>query len=335
MKTPITMPQLPTSPSLPGGGAPLRWALIAGAVLAGAAWLSVYRIDAGHVGIVKRFGNVIDVVDPGLHYKIPYADTVEEMEVRERAFSMDLDAASQDPLELPIKVTVNWLVKRSQVKDLYVQFGSLDQFEKRIILPRLNDAVKGVTSRYTVNDLLRKRVEYRDLSKRAFEERMPDDVQITGFSIVNIGFPPEYTKAIRDKQVAREQAETEKFVLDRQKLTSTQVTQSAEAQRDADKARADGRAYEIKVQGDAQAEAIRVMGAALAQNPLVVEYKKVERWSGTFPTTFMGGDAGANTMWSLAGQPPGGPQAAISAPAGGGGQAPARPTGGATQGQGR
>ena len=25
------------------------------------AWLSVYRIDAGHVGIVKRFGNVIDV----------------------------------------------------------------------------------------------------------------------------------------------------------------------------------------------------------------------------------------------------------------------------------
>jgi regulator of protease activity HflC (stomatin/prohibitin superfamily) len=275
-------------------------------------WLGVYRIDAGHVGIVKRFGNVVDVVDPGLHFKLPYADTVEEMEVRERAFTMDLDAASQDPLELPIKVTVNWLVKRSQVKDLYVQFGSLDQFEKRIILPRLNDAVKGVTSRYVVNDLLRKRVEYRDLSKKAFEERMPDDVQITGFSIVNIGFPPEYTKAIRDKQVAREQAETERFVLDRQRLTSTQVTQSAEAQRDADKARADGRAYEIKVQGDAQAEAIRVMGAALAQNPLVVEYKKVERWGGTLPTTFMGGDAAARTLWSLSG---GSPAAAPPAPA--------------------
>jgi regulator of protease activity HflC (stomatin/prohibitin superfamily) len=276
------------------------------------AWLGVYRIDAGHVGIVKRFGNVIDVVDPGLHYKLPYADTVEEMEVRERAFSIDLDAASQDPLELPIKVTVNWLVKRAQVKDLYVQFGSLDQFEKRIILPRLNDAVKGVTSRYVVNDLLRKRVEYRDLSMKVFEERMPEDVQITGFSIVNIGFPPEYTKAIRDKQVAREQAETEKFVLDRQRLTSTQVTQSAEAQRDADKARADGRAYEIKVQGEAQAEAIRVMGVALAQNPLVVEYKKVERWGGAFPTTFMGGDAGATTLWSLPGQSAGQPAAAAT-----------------------
>ena len=126
-------------------------------------------------------------------------------------------------------------------------------------------------------------------------------MQITGFSVVNIGFPPEYTKAIRDKQVAREQAETEKFVLERQRQTTAQVTQTAEAQRDADKARADGRAYEIKVQGEAQAEAVRVMGAALTQNPLVVEYRKIEKWGGTFPTTFMGGDAGANTLWSMPG----------------------------------
>ena len=55
------------------------------------------------------------------------------------------------------------------------------------------------------------------------------------------------------------------------------------------------------MQGEAQAEAIRSMGAALSQNPLVVEFKKMERWNGTFPTTFMGGDAGANTLWSMPG----------------------------------
>ena len=264
-------------------------------------WLGIYRIDAGHVGIVKRFGNVIAVVDPGLHVKIPYADTVEEMEVRERAFTMQMEAASQDPLELPVTVTVNWLVKRNHVEELYIQFGSLDQFEKRIIQPRLNDAVKGVTSTYTVNDLLRKRAEYRDRSQQSFGARMPEAIQITGFSIVNVGFPPEYTTAIRAKQVAREQAETEKYVLERQRLTSTQVTQTAMARRDADKARADGKAYEIKVQGEAQAEAIRIMGEALAKHPRVVEYKKVERWGGTFPTTFMGGDAAAKTLWSLPG----------------------------------
>ena len=310
MRTTGTPPGMPT-PRMPvlgiGAGALALIALIVLSIV----WMGIYRIDAGHVGIVKRFGNVIDVVDPGLHVKIPYADTVEEMEVRERAFTKELAAASQDPLELPITVTVNWLVKRNNVEDLYIQFGSLDQFEQRIILPRLNDVVKGVASNYTVNDLLRKRTEYRDRSQQAFAARMPDDIQITGFSVVNIGFPPEYTKAIRDKQVAREQAETEKFVLERQKLTSTQVTQSAEAQRDADKARADGRAYEIKVQGEAQAEAVRILGQALAANPLVVDYKKVEKWSGTFPTTFMGGEQGVNMLWQL---PAGGPQGVRTAP---------------------
>ena len=289
-------PQVPSHLSLWGGV--LGLVIIVGLITL---WLGVYRIDAGHVGVVKRFGNVIAVVDPGLHVKMPYADTVEEIEVRERAFTMKLEAASQDPLELPIVVTINWLVKRARVRDLYIQFGTLDQFERRIILPRLNDAVKGITSRYTVNDLLRKRVEFRDLSLKTLIERMPDDIQITGFSVVNIGFPPEYTAAIRAKQVAREQAETEKFVLERQRLSSTQVTQSAEAQRDADKARADGRAYEIKVQGQATADAIRIMGEALAKNPLVVEYKKVEKWGGTFPTTFMGGEAGSRVLWNLPG----------------------------------
>lgn len=300
MQTRSPLPQLPSpgTPALKTGGAvAIAVALLALSIF----WMGVYRIEAGHVGIVKRFGNVVDVVDPGLHVKVPYADTVEEMEVRERAYSVELAAASQDPLELPISVTVNWLVKRDHVKELYIQFGTLAQFETRIIQPRLNDAVKGTTSGYTVNDLLRKRTEYRDKSQKAFADRMPDDIQITGFSIVNIGFPPEYTKAIRDKQVAREQAETEQFVLERQRLTTTQVTQTAMAQRDADKARADGRAYEIKVQGEATANATRILGEALAAHPLVVEYKKVEKWGGSFPGTFMGGESGVNTLWSLPG----------------------------------
>jgi regulator of protease activity HflC (stomatin/prohibitin superfamily) len=104
--------QFPTPPKLSFSQIPILGALsgVGGVILLivlAIIWMGIYRIDAGHVGIVKRFGNVIDVVDPGLHVKIPYADTVEEMEVRERAFEMQLEAASQDPLEIPVTVTVN------------------------------------------------------------------------------------------------------------------------------------------------------------------------------------------------------------------------------------
>ena len=94
-------------------------------------------------------GNDIGVVDPGLHVKFLTLIPWREMEVRERAFTMKMEAASQDPLELPVTVTVNWLVKRIHVEQLFIHFGSIDQFEKRIIQPRLNDAVKAVMNNYT------------------------------------------------------------------------------------------------------------------------------------------------------------------------------------------
>lgn len=265
-------------------------------------WLGIYTVDEGQRGIVKRWGSVNDVTMPGVHVKLPYVDTVDFIEVRERAFSMNLEAASKDPMELPIGVTVNWLVKADRVKDLYVQYGSLDQFEKRIIQPRLPDAVKGVTSLYTVNDLLRKRVEYRDASFKAFTDVMPDDVQITAFAVTNIGFPPEYTQAMKDKQVARETTETEAFKLQRQDLQAQQATQTASAQANANKLLADAEAYKIKQQGEAQAAAIAAMGKALTDNPRVIEYEKVKRWGGEFPSTFMGGENGANLLWSLPAQ---------------------------------
>ena len=71
-----------STPSTQGSGGPGRpgfptfklgsvgLALVAALVLI-TIWLGIYRIDAGHVGIVKRFGNVIDVVDPGLRFKFP------------------------------------------------------------------------------------------------------------------------------------------------------------------------------------------------------------------------------------------------------------------------
>lgn len=277
-------------------------AAVVGIFVLATLWQGAFRIDIGEQGVVKRFGNISRVVGPGLHFKIPYVDNVEEIEVRERAYSMDLKAASFDPMEIPVTVTVNWMVKIPHVAALYTQYGDLSQFENRIIKPRLPDAVKGVVSSYAVNDLLLKRAEFRDSAMQRFKAQMPDMVEITGFSVENVGFPPEYTEQIKEKQVEREKAETEKYKLERQDTASKQVTQSANAQSNANRLLADAEAYKITAQGAAEAKAVELVGKALSANPLFVEYKKAEKWSGQFPATFMGGDQAANTLWSLPGK---------------------------------
>ena len=58
------------------------------------AWLTIYTIEEGHVGIVKRFGKAISQVDPGIHLKIPFVDGIEKMEVRQRKNVEELAARS-------------------------------------------------------------------------------------------------------------------------------------------------------------------------------------------------------------------------------------------------
>ena len=45
---------------------------------------SVYTVDEGKVGIVKTWGKAVKQVNPGLHFKMPIADEVVEIEVRTR-----------------------------------------------------------------------------------------------------------------------------------------------------------------------------------------------------------------------------------------------------------
>src|SRR5258708_19780102 len=44
-----------------------------------ALYLGQYSVDAGSVGVVKRFGNPIGTLQPGLHFVRPIGDTVTEV----------------------------------------------------------------------------------------------------------------------------------------------------------------------------------------------------------------------------------------------------------------
>jgi prohibitin 2 len=70
----------------------------------------------------------------------------------------------------------------------------------------------------------------------------------------------------------------------------------AEAEANALKAKADGEAYANLKIATAQAEALRVQGAALAQNPNILELRRVEvemakaeKWNGALPTSIYAG----------------------------------------------
>ena len=209
-------------------------------------------------------------------------------------------------MELNVSVALNWAINKEHVIQMYNQFGHLDQFEQRIIAPRLPDAVKAVVSRFAVNELLTKRNELRDQAKAAALAVIPQQIMtITGFAVTNVEFPKAYTQQIAAVQVAREAANAQEQELRKQNFKAQEIFNSAKAQADATKAQADAEAYSIAIKGKAQLDIQQRQAEILKSNPLLIDWERAVRLvPGVLPHTFVGGDGSAALMFQLGASQP-------------------------------
>ena len=109
---------------------------------------SIYTVNEGHIGIVKRFSEAKEQVNPGLHFKIPLIDSVEEIEVRTRKNEEKMASSTKEQMPVTVSVSVNWTVDKAAALELFRQYGGLSQFENRILDPRFRSATKDVIPQF-------------------------------------------------------------------------------------------------------------------------------------------------------------------------------------------
>ena len=272
---------------------------------------SMYTIDEGHVGIVKRFGEATEQVNPGLHMKIPFVDTIEVLEIRTRKNLERLNASTHEQMPVTAEVSINWTVRRDQAFELFKSYGGLTQFESRILDPKLRSAAKDALARYKAEEIVQNRsAVITQIEELLLEEMKQYPVKLDSAQLENLGLPKKYIQSIETKQTEKNLAAAEKHRLDRQQLEAQREVNTANAKRDAAKATADGKAYAIKTEAIAEAEAIKLKGLAeaqaiqkkaeaLKQSNLLVEYVRAQQWDGKMPQTMMG--EGQNILWNMSG----------------------------------
>lgn len=256
--------------------------------------MSMYTVPEGHVGVVKRWSKAIDQVGPGLHVKIPIADRIEKIEIRQRKNVEELAAATQNQLPTTATVSINWTVNRESAMALFIQYGGLDQFENRILDPKLRNAAKEAIGKFPADQLIRD----RQAAVATIMEAMTRDLEgfpvtVNSPQIENLSLPPTYLQAVEEKERAREDAEKEKHRLEQQRLVAQQAVNSAEANAEAKRIEADAEAYRVTVEAEAEAEAIRLINEQLSQSPLYVDLVRAKKWDGILPQTVLGEGVGA------------------------------------------
>ena len=116
-----------------------RWMTTGGAVVLGLVALSVvlgsfYTVDEKERGVVLRNGAFIEVAEPGLHWKLPFFDTVKAISIQNQASKWEgLQAYSRDQQAAQLTVSVSWHVTPGEVADVYKGYSDLDGLLSRAI----------------------------------------------------------------------------------------------------------------------------------------------------------------------------------------------------------
>jgi prohibitin 2 len=117
---------------------------------------SVVVIEAGHRGVVLYVGAVENrVLGEGIHFIIPFAEQVVQMEVRTLKYVANATAASNDLQEVQSTIALNYHISPSQSNIIYQQLGA--DYADRIIAPTIQESVKASVAKFNAEELITKR----------------------------------------------------------------------------------------------------------------------------------------------------------------------------------
>ncbi|NJK77918.1 MAG: prohibitin family protein [Nanoarchaeota archaeon] len=243
-------------------------------IVAGISAASVQIVESGNRGVLLHWSAVDTSVPPlqeGLHFVVPFQDKVVNMEVRTLKFVKATSGASRDLQTVSTEVTVNYRAAPNSVNILYQEVG-LD-YEGRIIQPAVEEVVKQITAKYNAEELITKRPLVKaDIETEITARLTPYNIMTDAISITDFQFSPLFSQAIESKVEAEQKALKAENDLRRIEVEARQQEQQAKGIAAANVAEAAG-----------EAEAIKIINEALAQNPNYLEWLKVQAWDGKLP----------------------------------------------------
>ena len=232
-------------------------------------------VPVGERGVVKQFGRVKHekTLNEGLHLIVPVITSVQDINVKLIEFSNLNKASSKDLQDVQTEVTITYSL--NEPSQLVQNVGDHYLISDILFKPAVEESVKAVTAQYTAEQLITERPKVKvDIQKEISKfllktlnrKKLNNSVlSIANVAITDFSFSKEFNESIEMKVKAEQQAlqaknEKQKKITDAEAL-----------------------ARSITLESIAKANAIKREAKALKENPLLIEFRRLERWNGQLP----------------------------------------------------
>ena len=242
-----------------------------------------FTINQGERGLVLRWGEVVSKAEPGFHFKVPFMDSVEKMEVRTKKVQGTQALYSKDVQGAAIAFSVNYSLNPAELENIYGNIG-LD-FEDRVVMPQIMDKYKNVFGTYAAVDIVQNRSE---LTRKVIDllqaQLTPLGIVIESVQLENIDFSDAYEESVERRMQAEVEVQRAEQERQQEEKRAAIVRIKAEADAYAKEKEGQGQAKKIELVGEAEAKAIRARNEALNNSPWYIKYVQAIAWNGVLPT---------------------------------------------------
>lgn len=254
---------------------------------------SPFSVDEGELGLVTKYGEIVETKSAGLHWRSWLEDDIkfstrEQKEVigyfdDERDKITGISAYTRDAQTVTTALIITY--KLTDPVAVYKNYRTTENMINQLVEPRSRQALEIVFSEYTAQKALENRAKLTtDITAQIREAVKGYPIEITAVQTV-IQFNKEYEKRVEEsvqKNVAIQTTERELIIQQKQ---AEIVKVNAQAKADAEIIQAKADAEKVRLAGEAEAAAIRAKGEALKENQQLVELTAAEKWNGILPTT--------------------------------------------------
>jgi len=186
------------------------------AVAGGVVNSALYNVDAGHRAVIfDRFAGVKDfVVGEGTHFIIPWVQRPILFDARTRPRNVPVMTGSKDLQTVNITLRVLFRPVTENLPRIYTTLGI--DYDDRVLPSITNEVLKAVVARYDAGELITQREKVsRAVSEELTERCSQFGIVLDDISLTHLTFGREFTQAVELKQVAQQDAERAKFVVEK------------------------------------------------------------------------------------------------------------------------
>jgi prohibitin 1 len=196
---------------------------------------SMYTVEPGERAVLfDRFRNgVLDnVYEEGLHFRIPWVQWPIFYDVRTKPKPIKRECRTKDLQTVKILIRVLYRPEISKLPQTYRDLG-IDYDEK--LLPSFGYEILGSeTAQYDAGELITQREAVSRKIREALVNRSSQyGIILDDVSIIQVTFSKEFTEAIEKKQVAQQEAERSKFLVEKAKQEKLAAVIKAEGEAEA------------------------------------------------------------------------------------------------------